>query len=142
METTQQTVTVETTVKVPVEKVWEVWSNPRHIEKWNAASADWHTPSAENDLRPGGKFVLRMEAKDGSFGFSFEGVYDEVRDNEYIEYTLEDGRKVKISFTSNGDETKIVETFDAESTHTVELQQMGWQAILDSFKNYTETNFK
>jgi uncharacterized protein YndB with AHSA1/START domain len=138
METDNKTITVETTVKAPIEKVWETWTGPRHIEKWNNASNDWHTPHAENDVRVGGKFSSRMEAKDGSFGFDFGGVYDAVQENKYIEYTLGDSRKVKITFTPAGHETKIVETFEAENTNPIEMQRGGWQAILDSFKNYTE----
>jgi uncharacterized protein YndB with AHSA1/START domain len=139
METENKTITVENTVKAPIEKVWEFWTRPQHIEKWNNASDDWHTPHAENDLRVGGKFVSRMEAKDGSFGFDFGGVYDVVKENECIEYTLGDGRKVKTFFTPTGNETKVAETFETESTHPVEIQKNGWQAILDSFKKYTET---
>ncbi len=141
METANKTtITVETTVNAPVEKVWKFWSEPEHIKNWNSASDEWHTPSAENDLRVGGKFTSRMEAKDGSFGFDFGGVYDDVRQNEYIAYTLEDDRKVQITFSPQGDETKVVETFEAEGTNSVELQQMGWQAILNNFKKYTEAN--
>jgi uncharacterized protein YndB with AHSA1/START domain len=141
METTQHTaITVETTIKAPVEKVWKYWSAPAHITQWCSASDDWHAPSAENDLQTGGKFTTRMEAKDGSFGFDFGGVYDEVRDNEYIQYTLGDGRKVVIEFTPNGKDTRVVETFDMENTHSLEMQKSGWQSILDNFKNYTETN--
>ncbi len=141
METKETTViTVENTIEAPVEKVWELWSKPEHITKWANASDDWHTTRAENDLRVGGKFLSRMEAKDGSFGFDFGGVYDEVRENEYIEYTLGDDRKVKVTFTPQGNKTKVVESFDAENTHSVEMQKGGWQAILDNFKKYTEAN--
>lgn len=133
-------ITVENTVNAPVEKVWEFWTKPDHITKWNAASDDWHSPWAQNDLRAGGKFAARMEAKDGSFGFEFSGIYDEVRPNEYIEYTLGDDRKVKISFTPEGNKTKVVESFEAENTHSIEMQKGGWQAILDNFKKYTESN--
>ena len=134
------TITVENTVKGPVEKVWKFWTKPEHIKKWNNASADWHTPHAENDLKVGGKFVSRMEAKDGSVGFDFGGVYDEVTLNESIAYTLADGRKVKIIFSGQGNETKVVETFEAENTNSIEMQKGGWQAILDNFKKYTEEN--
>lgn len=141
METaTKTTITVETTVKAPVEKVWKLWSSPEHITKWNSASDDWHTPRAENDLRVGGKFSARMEAKDGSFGFEFGGTYDDVKENELIEYTLGDGRKVVVHFTPNGNETNVVETFDAESTNSVDMQKGGWQAILNNFKKYVEAN--
>lgn len=140
MKTTKQEITIETIVKSPVAKVWEYWTKPEHIIKWNHASEDWHTTHAENDLREGGKFSSRMEAKDGSFGFDFGGIYDVIREHEYIEYTLGDGRKVKTTFTGNGIETKIVETFDTESSNSIEMQRSGWQAILDNFKKYTETN--
>ena len=141
METKETTViTVESTIDAPVAKVWEFWSKPEHITKWNSASDDWHTPRAENDLRVGGKFSARMEAKDGSIGFDFGGVYDAVRENEYIEYTLGDDRKVKVNFIPQGNKTKVVESFDAENTHSEEMQRGGWQAILDNFKKYTEAN--
>jgi uncharacterized protein YndB with AHSA1/START domain len=135
METSKKII-VETTVQAPVEKVWEYWTEPTHITKWNTASEEWHTPFAENDLQVGGKFLSRMEAKDGSFGFDFGGVYDDVRLNEGIAYTLEDGRKVTINFIRQGNETKVIETFDAENTNPIEMQEAGWQAILDNFKKY------
>ena len=133
-------VTVESTIQAPVEKVWETWTQPKHITQWCNASEDWQAPRAENDLREGGSFVTRMEAKDGSMGFDFGGVYDAVRKNEYIEYTMADGRKVQITFYPKGKETKVVESFEAESQNPVELQRGGWQAILDNFKKYTESN--
>lgn len=132
-------ITVEATVNVPVEKVWKFWTSPEHIIKWNSPSEDWHTPKAENDLRVGGSFTSRMEAKDGSFGFDFGGIYDQVKTNELIAYTLGDGRTVKIQFSANGDSTTVTESFDAESENPVEMQRGGWQAILDNFKTYTET---
>lgn len=132
------TITVETSVNVPIEKVWQLWTNPEHIKKWNNASDDWHTPSAENDLRTGGKFLTRMEAKDGSFGFDFGGVYDKVVNNKEIAYTMDDGRKVKVIFESSVNQTKVTETFDPENTNPRELQQSGWQSILDNFKKYAE----
>ena len=131
---------VETIINAPVAKVWEYWTKPEHITKWNNASDDWHTTRAENDLRTGGKFSSRMEARDGSFGFDFGGMYDEVTNNEYIEYTLGDDRKVKINFMPEGNKTKITEAFEAETTNSLELQQGGWQAILNNFKKYTEAN--
>jgi len=141
METQEKTIiTVSTTVNAPIEKVWDYWTKPEHITKWNNASDDWHTPRAENDLRIGGSFSSRMEAKDGSFGFDFGGVYDDVKKNELIEYTMGDGRKVVVTFAGNGNETKVIETFDAESTNSIEMQQGGWQAILDNFKKYVEEN--
>lgn len=141
MENPKKTIiTVEATVKAPVEKVWKFWSSPEHITQWNNASDDWHTPYAENDLRVGGKFTSRMEAKDGSFGFDFWGVYDVVVTNERIEYTLGDDRKVKIVFTDQGNATQVTESFEAEDTNSIELQQSGWQAILDNFRKYTESH--
>jgi uncharacterized protein YndB with AHSA1/START domain len=133
-------ITVETIVNAAVEKVWAYWTQPEHITQWNNASDDWHTPRAENDLREGGSFTFRMEAKDGSMGFYFCAVYDAVQTNEYISYTLGDDRKVKIIFTSIGNTTKVVENFEAEDVNPVELQQGGWQAILNNFKKYTEAN--
>ena len=141
MSTKEKTViTVSNTVNAPVQKVWEYWTTPKHIMQWNNASADWHTPAAENDLRTGGSFKSTMAAKDGSFSFDFAGIYDEVREYEYIAYTIGDGRKVEISFTSEGVATKVVECFEAEDMHSLEMQQGGWQAILDNFKKYTEAN--
>lgn len=131
-------ITIESTVNAPVEKVWEYWTKPEHITEWNSASDDWHTPRAENDLRAGGSFASRMEAKDGSMGFDFGGVYDAVRTNEYIEYTMGDSRKVKINFSAQGKQTKVTESFEAENTNSVEMQRSGWQAILNNFKKYME----
>jgi len=139
METNNKTrVTVQAVIQAPVEKVWRYWSEPEHITKWNQASETWHSPKSENDLRVGGKFLTRMEAKDGSMGFDFGGVYDVVKQHEQISYTMGDGRKVDITFVNLGNETKVVEIFDAESTHSIEMQQAGWQAIMDNFKRYTE----
>ena len=120
---TSKKLTVETTVHAPVEKVWAYWTEPKHITKWNNASDDWHTPFAENDLRAGGKFLYRMEAKDGSFGFDFGGVYNEVKLNEVISYTLGDERKVIINFIGQENQTLVIETFEAESSNSIELQQ-------------------
>ena len=133
-------ITIEVIIKAPVAKVWEFWSKPEHITKWCNASPDWHAPHAENNLQVGGKFVTRMEAKDGSFGFDFGGIYDEVKANELITYTLGDERKVSIHFSSDENTTKLVETFEAEEENPLEMQRGGWQAILDSFKKYTEAN--
>ncbi len=141
METLVKTsITVENTVNAPVEKVWEFWTGAKHIMKWNNASDDWHTTHAENDLRPGGSFRSRMEARDGSFGFDFGGIYDEVKPNELIAYTLGDGRRVKVTFSPSENSTKVVENFEAENTNSIELQKGGWQAILDNFKKYAESN--
>jgi uncharacterized protein YndB with AHSA1/START domain len=137
---TSKAITIETSIQAPIEKVWKFWTSPEHIINWNNASDDWHTPKAENDLRVGGKFTSRMEAKDGSFGFDFSGTYDAVTTNELIEYTMEDRRKVKIAFSGNGDTTRVVESFEPESTNPIEMQRGGWQAILNNFKKYVEAN--
>ncbi|HSQ44551.1 MAG TPA: SRPBCC family protein [Ginsengibacter sp.] len=131
-------ITVENTINAPVKKVWEYWTMPEHIIHWNNASDDWHTPYAKNDLQVGGKFTARMEAKDGSFGFDFEGKYDAITPQEYIEYTIGDGRKVKIFFTAEDSSTKVKEIFEAENQNSVEMQRAGWQSILDNFKKYVE----
>jgi uncharacterized protein YndB with AHSA1/START domain len=133
-------ITVESTINAPVKKVWEYWSTPAHITKWNSAIDTWHCPRATNDLRPGGSFSARMEAKDGSMGFDFGGIYDVVKPFEYIEYTIGDGRKVEVKFSPEGNETHVVETFEAETTNPIEMQKGGWQSILDNFKKYTEAN--
>jgi uncharacterized protein YndB with AHSA1/START domain len=140
METTNKTtITVEATVKAPVEKVWKYWTEPKHITQWCQASDDWHAPHAESDLRKDGKFKTTMAAKDGSMSFDFEGVYQTVQENKVLEYTIADGRKVSVTFSAKGNETKIVESFEAENTHPLEMQRGGWQAILDNFKKYTES---
>lgn len=141
MNSTDKTsITVEATIDAPVEKVWALWTGAEHITQWNNASDDWHTPSAVNDLRAGGQFNFRMAARDGSMAFDFEGVYDEVKTHEKIAYTIGDGRKVRILFSANGHSTKVVETFEAEHMHSLEMQRAGWQAILDNFKKYVESN--
>ncbi len=141
METKEKTkITVQTTVNAPVNKVWKIWTDPEHIKKWNSASEDWHTPTAKNDLRTGGTFTSRMEAKDGSMGFDFGGVYDEVKTNEVINYTMGDDRKVWIRFSEKDNQTQVIETFEAENQNSVELQKGGWQAIMDNFKKYVESS--
>ena len=141
METQQATVvTTESTIEAPVQKVWEYWSKPEHITQGSHASDDWHTPWAKNDLREGGNFSSRMEARDGSMGFEFGGVYDIVKEHKYIEYTMGDNRKVKVTFTPQGNKTHVLQNFEAESQNPVEMQKQGWQAILDNFKKYTEQN--
>lgn len=140
MATTENTtITVSIIVDKPVEKVWQLWTSPEHITQWNNASDDWYTPKATNDLRTDGRFNFRMEAKDGSFGFDFNGMYNQVKINELIEYTIEDGRKVQVLFEAYDNQTKVTETFEAENVNSIELQQNGWQAILNSFKKYAET---
>lgn len=133
-------ITVQASINAPVAIVWDRWTNPEHIINWNFASDDWHCPKAENDLRIGGKYCARMEAKDGSFGFDFEVVYDEVKDQKELSYTMADGRKATTIFESMGAETNVTTTFDAESENSVEMQQQGWQMILNNFKKYVEEN--
>ena len=141
METINNSViTVECTINAPVEKVWEFWSKPEHITKWCNASDDWHAPYADNDLRADGKFKTTMAAKDGSFSFDFGGVYTNVKEYSLIEYTMDDGRKVKVDFIRQDNATRVVETFEPETTNPIEMQQGGWQAILDNFKKYAEAN--
>ncbi len=131
-------ITVEAAIAAPIEKIWKYWTEPDHIKNWNFASDNWCTPAATNDLRVGGNFSSRMEAKDGSMGFDFWGTYSEIKENEKIEYMLGDGRDVKIKFVKAGDQYKVIETFDAEDENPVEMQQGGWQAILNNFKQYVE----
>jgi uncharacterized protein YndB with AHSA1/START domain len=136
--TMKQTITVENTIDAPIEKVWAYWTLPEHITQWNQASDDWHCPAAANDPRTGKRFLYTMAAKDGSFSFDFSGEYKEVRPHEYMEYRMDDGRFCQVYFTQKGDKTRIVETFEPEEVNPLELQQGGWQAILDNFKKYTE----
>jgi len=141
MESLQKTqITVQTQVNAPVEKVWESYTEPEHIVQWNSASPDWHTPYATNDLQPGGSFVSRMEAKDGSIGFDFGGVYQDVVQYELISYIMEDGRRARITFEEENQKTRVEVVFDAEEMNPIEMQHDGWQAILDNFKSYTESH--
>ena len=133
-------VTVETTVSADAKKVWDYWTHPDHITKWNFASDDWHCPNAENDLKTGGKFKSVMASKDGKMSFDFEGIYDEVVNASKIIYSLADGRQVNITFEDLGDTVKVTETFDAETQNPIELQRAGWQAILDNFRKHVESN--
>ena len=130
------TITVQTTINSNIEKVWKYWTMPEHIIHWYFASDDWHSPRAENDLKVGGKFLTRIEAKDGSFGFDFEGIYETVVPNKLIEYGLADGRKVSIEFIPDDNTTKVIEKFNAETINSIELQQTGWQAILNNLCNF------
>jgi uncharacterized protein YndB with AHSA1/START domain len=132
------TITVKTTVAAAIDKVWDVWTSPDHILKWNSASDEWHTPKAENDLRVGGKFTYRMEAKDGSNGFAFSGIYETVVPKSGIVYRLEDNRIVTLTFEEVSEGVIVTETFDPEQINSIDLQKMGWQSILDNFKKYTE----
>jgi uncharacterized protein YndB with AHSA1/START domain len=135
-------ITVEVVVAVPRAKAWKAWTTPEDILQWNHASDDWHSTHAENDLKAGGSFLYRMEAKDGSFGFDFYGTYDNIITEQLIEITLGDERKVQVHFREDGSNTKITETFEAESENPLELQQFGWQAILNNFKKVAESGLK
>lgn len=141
MDTAKKTkIKVKATVNAPIEKIWKFWTLPEHIIRWNNASDDWHTPKAENDLRKGGKFKIRMEARDGSAGFDFEGSYDDVQVNKNISYSIADGRKVTVYFDQSGSKTNVTEIFEAENFNSIEMQRNGWQSILDNFKKYAEAN--
>ena len=134
----KQVITVETDIHASVEKVWDHYTNPEYIVKWNNASDDWHTPRAENDLRIGGRFLSRMEARDGSAGFDFTGVYTDVKQLRQISYTMDDDRKVEVLFVSGVNVTSVRITFETEQTNPVEIQKEGWQSILNNFKRYVE----
>lgn len=132
--------TITSEINKPINEVWNYLNNPEHITKWNFAHESWECPSAKNDLTVGGKLEVRMQAKDGSFGFDLVGIYDEIKENELIKYHLEDGREVEIIFERLSDnQTKITENFDPENQNPLEMQQQGWQAILDNFKKYAES---
>lgn len=133
-------ITIQAHVAAPIEKVWKYWTTPEHITQWNFADPSWQCPWAENDLQPGGIYKARMEAKDGSFGFEFEAVYDEVKFPSIIAYTMGDGRKAVTTFEERSNATTVTTVFDPEGENPVELQQQGWQAILDNFRQYTENH--
>jgi uncharacterized protein YndB with AHSA1/START domain len=130
-------ISVDALVRAPLAEVWRAWTTPADIMQWNAASDDWHTTAATVDLRVGGSFSSRMEARDGSFGFDFAGTYTEVVPHQRIAYTLGD-RTVSIDFTDTPDGVRVVESFDAETVHSEEQQRAGWQAILDRFVRHVE----
>lgn len=136
----KEKITVSATIDAGIEKVWKYWTEPRHITNWNTATDEWHTPKAENDLKEGGRFVYRMEAKDGSFGFDFGGEYTEIREQELLAYKLDDGRKAKVSFEEKDKKVTLTEEFEVEDQNPVEMQKEGWQAILSNFKKYTESD--
>jgi uncharacterized protein YndB with AHSA1/START domain len=133
-------ITIQAQIAAPIEKVWKYWTAPEHITQWNFADPSWQCPWVENDLQPGGVYKARMEAKDGSFGFEFEAVYDEVTFPSTIVYTMGDGRKATTHFVEQQGGTQVTTEFDAEEMNPIELQQQGWQAILNNFKGYVEKN--
>ena len=132
-------ITVSATINAPLKKVWDYYNNPKHIVNWNFADPSWHCPSAENDMRIGGIYKARMEAKDGSFGFDFESIYSEINEGKNFTYEF-GGRTATVEFKSTANQTEVVVTFDAENENPVEMQKGGWQAILNNFKTYTESN--
>ncbi len=133
------TLTIQTTVDAPLEKVWECYTIPGHITQWNHASDDWHSPSAINDLRIGGTFTYRMEAHDSSEGFDFTGTYTDIQPQQLIAYRMDDGRTVEVTFDQQPEGVQVTVTFQTETMNPVELQRAGWQAILDNFQKYVET---
>ena len=137
----REKITVKTTIAAPIAKVWNAYTNPIDIINWNTADASWHCPKSENDLRVGGRFLSRMEAKDGSFGFDFEGTYNIINLHKEITYTMDDGRVAKTLFNEVDNKTEVETTFDAEEEYTLDLQRNGWQTILNNFANYV-TNKK
>ena len=138
--TNKDCIIIHANVHATSEKVWDYWTKPEHIMKWNKASDEWHTLKAENDLRIGGKFSSRMEAKDGSMGFDFGGHYTHIKYLEDIAYTLDDSRKVNIHFEKTTDGVKITESFEPEKENNIEMQEQGWHSILENFKTYVENN--
>lgn len=133
-------ITVTTLVEAPIEHVWECWTNPDHIMEWNHAWDDWHCPAANNDLTVGGTFSSTMSANDGSASFDFEGTYTDIVEYERIEYSLADDRHVSVTFEEEDGKIRVTEVFDAEGENPIEMQQAGWQAILDNFRDYTEAS--
>jgi uncharacterized protein YndB with AHSA1/START domain len=139
-EITMPAITVSAIVNTPVARAWEAFTQPEHITQWNFAAPEWHCPTARNDLRVGGEFSSRMEARDGSMGFDFIGIYTSVSPLEHFAYVLGDERRVTVSFESiSSEQTRVTEVFDPETQNSEELQRGGWQAILDNYKKHTET---
>jgi len=138
MDTTK--ITIQAVVAADRQKVWNCYTQPEHITKWNFATDTWHCPAASNDMRVGGKYLARMEAKDGSFAFDFEAVYNEIVDGEKFTYTMPDNREIQVSFEKMDDKTRVTVTFDPENVNPVDLQRDGWQSILDNFRRYAEGN--
>ena len=132
-------ITIQTRLNVTASHAWTCWTTPAHIMAWNFADPSWHCPAATNDLHPGGNFSFTMAARDGSESFDFKGTYDLVEPGQRIEYTIEDGRKVIITFETDGDAVVITESFDPENMNPPELQQQGWQQILDNFAQYASS---
>lgn len=138
MNTSDNKITIQATVLANNEKVWDYYTSANHITGWNFADDSWHCPAASNDLRPGGKYSARMEAKDGSFGFEFEAIYNEIVPLKKIVYTMTDGRQATVLFEAGNNQTEVTVIFDPETQNSIDLQRDGWQAILNNFKKYTE----
>ena len=136
---TLEKITIKATVLANTQKVWDYYTQPEHITKWNFADPSWHCPKASNDMKIGGRYIARMEAKDGSFGFDFEAIYTEINESKNFSYEF-GGRSVTVEFMTTDEQTEVVVTFDPETENSIELQRNGWQSILDNFKKYTETN--
>lgn len=134
-----KTIQVQTVVEIPLSRVWSMWNDPESIMSWAYTSDDWYVPYAENDLSIDGKFLIRMAAKNNSFSFDFKGHYTAIEENKSISYMIEDGRKVNVNFIDTENGVLILETFEPESENEEEVQQKGWQAILDNFKKYAES---
>ena len=132
-------ITVQATIHADAKKVWDYYNNPAHIIHWNFADPSWHCPSAENDMRIGGTYKARMEAKDGSFGFDFETIYTEIEEGKQFTYGF-GGRTATVQFNNLGSQTEVVISFDPENENPVDMQKAGWQSILNNFKEYTENN--
>lgn len=134
-----KTITLEVLVKAPLETAWACWNQPQHITQWNFASPDWHCPSSTIDLMVGGRFSSRMEARDGSFGFDFWGIYDEIVPLSKVASTLGDGRQMEVTFEVVQGGVKVIERFETEDLNSAELQREGWMAILNNYKAHTES---
>lgn len=133
-------ITITATINADIKKAWDYYTSPEHITKWNFADPSWHCPSASNDMKVGGKYAARMEAKDGSFGFDFEATYNEIVDGEKFTYTMPNGRQVTVVFKKDDGQTDVDVTFDPEEEHPLEFQKNGWQATLNNYKQYAEAN--
>lgn len=131
-------ITVSATINAPVLKVWDCYTNPKHIVNWNFADPSWHCPSASNDMRVGGTYKARMEAKDGSFGFDFEAIHTDIKEGKEFTYEF-GGRVATVQFNDLGNKTELIVTFDPEKENPIDMQKGGWQLILNNFKSYTQT---
>lgn len=131
-------ITVNTTIQAPIEKVWEYWTNPKHVKNWNFAASDWHCPEATNNLKVGGEFHYTMAAKDNSMSFDFWGTYQNLEQGKHLDILIGDGRKMLVSFESSNNGTIVIEEFEPEKMNPEEMQEAGWQMILDNFKKYVE----